>query len=376
MKAEIERILQLVKEKRLTVEEGSRMVENITKANKKSRTKQAPLNDGHSEKSTKFIEDDQTDQTYHNYEAKSTTDKIFDFVDSAFKKVKDLNFTKNETISHVFQDDNVEISEIYFDLANGSLDIIPWEQPGVRIECESKIYQVSNLQDAQQQFNDNVVFSVEKGQLTFILQQKLIKTAVVCYVPKHEYNIVQARLFNGTLTAKNVVTKDFQANTANGQLSLQAITSTSGSFETANGNITLENSLIDKIAAETLNGKIIFSGHCNKINSKTFNGNIKLNLQGDQCQYVDARAITGAIEIKISEKLSLARRFYGELKTNFGNFKVSLGEMEIIEEQQDLAQKLLSFRTVTPTEADQLHIFANTRTGLITLEKQGLPRWE
>src|ERR1700719_38680 len=149
MKEERKRILKMVEEGKLTVDEALTLLEELEKASATFEQKQQQIVQELST-AVKFEEGKKEDPVHQKFQ--STKEKIFDFVDSALKKFKDLDFDLNfgqaVEISHIFYQADVFLKEIEMDVANGSLKIVPWDHKDVRIECEAKVYRVDNQEEA------------------------------------------------------------------------------------------------------------------------------------------------------------------------------------------------------------------------------------
>src|SRR4051794_34737598 len=129
MKEERKRILKMVEEGKLTVDEALSLLEELEKSTKTMEEKQEQL--VHELSTVVTFQEGQKEQSQssqNNYQ--STKDKFFDFVDSAIKKVKDfdfdLNFGKRIDISHIFQQKDAAVKKIDIDIANGNVRIVPW----------------------------------------------------------------------------------------------------------------------------------------------------------------------------------------------------------------------------------------------------------
>ena len=145
MKEEKKRILKMVEEGKLTVDEAVTLLDELEKAQQTMEQKQEQIVNELST-AVNFEETKKEDPFQAKYQ--STKDKIFDFVDSALKKIKDfdfdLNFGQSVEISHIFHHGDVDLKNIDIDVANGSVKIAAWDQPDVRIECQAKVYRVEN----------------------------------------------------------------------------------------------------------------------------------------------------------------------------------------------------------------------------------------
>jgi DUF4097 and DUF4098 domain-containing protein YvlB len=365
MKEEKKRILKMVEEGKLTVDEALTLMDELEKAQQTMEQKREQIVNELST-AANFEETKKEDPFQAKYQ--STKDKIFDFVDTALKKIKDfdfdLNFGQSVEISHIFHHGNVDLRDMDIDVANGSVKIVSWEQPDVRIECQAKVYRVDNQEQARQNFLRDVMFSVEDQKLRFMTQQKWMKVEAIIYVPKSQYERVRVRMFNGPISGEELNVNDLRVKTANGKIMLDRLTGNKAEIETANGKILIKESILDVLEAETINGTINVEGDFKKIETQSFNGNITANLKGNHCELIQAKATTGGIDLFVPEGVPVN----GELKTNLGGFNVKLVGVQVLEEKTEMIQKSLRFQSVNHPDK-MLRIYADTKTGSITIHK-------
>lgn len=365
MKEERKRILKMVKEGKLNVEEALTLLEELENASQTMEQKQEEIVHELST-AVKFDEAKKEEKVHQKFQ--STKEKIFDFVDSALRKIKDLdldlNFGQSVDISHIFHHSDVFLKDMDMDIANGSLKLMPWNQSDVRIECQAKVYRVDNSDQARQNFLKDVIFAIEGQKLRFTTQQKWMKVDAVVYVPQAQYEKVRVRIFNGSIQGDDLNIGNFRLKTANGKIDLSSINGRKLEAETANGHIKIKQSQIDEIETETINGAIKLDGDFRHVETQTFNGNLTTNLSGNRCEYVTAKATTGSIELYIPEDAAVS----GEVKTNLGGFNVLLEGIQILEEKNEVIQKLLRFQSVNP-QASTVKVFAETKTGSVTVQK-------
>jgi DUF4097 and DUF4098 domain-containing protein YvlB len=369
MKQERERILKMVEGGKLTVEEALTLLELLEKDDKVVTPKQQELESellstAKMEESEKKEDTDKKDESYYKFH--SAKEKIFEFVDTAFKKLKeidiDFNFGKSIEIAHIFQQASSEFRDLDVYVANGSVKIIPWDQPDVRVECQAKIYRVETLEEARTTFLNGVVFSIENSRLTLQTQHKWMKVEAKVYIPQADYHKVRVRLYNGPVSAENMNVKDMKLDTANGKISLEGIKGQKVDVETANGKIKVKNSYLEEFEAETINGAIKFEGDLQKGDLHTFNGNILCAVKGPTCETLSLKATTGNIELYVPNEVSVS----GDLKSNLGNFDVKLDGIQVIEEKSEIVQKHLRFESIKQAEK-VLHITSETKTGAIKI---------
>lgn len=365
MDEEKKRILKMVEEGKVSAEEAFNLLSELEKASQTVEQKQAEIVHELST-AVKFDEAKKDDTVHQRFQ--STKDKIFDFVDSALKKIKDFdldfNFGHSVEISHIFHQGDVFLKDMDFDIANGSLKIVPWNQNDARIECFAKVYRVDNQEQARGNFLKDVMFAIEGQRLRFTTQQKWMKVDAVVYIPETQYEKVRVRIFNGPIQADKLAIENFRLKTANGKIDLSEISGKKLEAETANGHIKIRHSQIEDIEAETINGAIKVDGDYQYVETQTFNGNLTTHISGSRCRSVTAKATTGGVDLFIPEGLAVS----GEVKTNLGGFNVLLEGIHIVEEKNEVLQKLLRFESIQQTESS-VKLFAETKTGSISVQK-------
>lgn len=364
MKEERKRILKMVEEGKLTVDEALTLLEELENAQQTMKQKQEQMIHELSS-GVHFEEAKKEDSRYAKYQ--STKEKFFEFVDSAFKKIKDfdfdLNFVQSVEISHIFHHGNADVKDIDIDVANGSVKITAWDQPDVRVECEAKVYRVDSQDHARQSFLSDTDFSVEGGKLRFLTHQKWMKVDAVMFVPKAQYETARIRVFNGPIVGEAMNVQDLRVKTANGKIILDKIEGEKAVVEAANGKVHFNGNL-EEVEAETINGTIRLEGDFKKAEVQSFSGNISFDLKGADCEWLHAKTTTGAIDVQIPEETPVN----GELKSNLGGFHLKLVGVQILEEKSDVMQKSLRFQSIQHPDK-MLKIYAETKTGTITVQK-------
>lgn len=366
MKEERKRILKLVEEGKMTVEEALFLIEQLEQGKTQNQEKSTALSTNVNFEEAKKAEYKKED--YNTYNFNSVKDKVLDFVDSAFKKIKDfdldLNFGHSVDITHIFQQGDTYLNQVDIDMANGSVKIVPWEQKDVRVECSAKVYRVENQDEARKKFLEDAIFTIENQKLRFSVQQKWMKVDAVIHIPKEEYENVRIRLFNGTIDGENLTIKDCRAKTANGKVLLENLECGKLETETVSGQISIQRSAIRELEAETINGAIKADGFFNHVDLQSFNGNVTCTVKNQDCESVEVKATTGSIEVTLPEKTPAS----GELKSNLGGFTIELDGIQVVEEKSDMVQKHLRFK---PADGGQkaVRLYADTKTGSIAVKK-------
>ncbi|HEO8421420.1 DUF4097 family beta strand repeat-containing protein [Niallia sp. FSL W8-0635] len=369
MADEKKRILELVESGKLTVDEALKLMEKVDEVNEKkslNEEEQKILEDFQEE--AKFHEKKKESNPNYGFNFQAAKDKLFDFVDTTIKKVKevdlDLNFGHFEEVSHIFQYNNISPKKLDIDIPNGEVELIPWDQEEVSIECKAKVYRVNSLEEAKKVFLKEVQVNVDDEQLVVKTNHKWMKVKTKVYIPQTSYESAIIRLFNGPITTFDVKAEKLYAKTANGKITLNAGENKKVEADAANGSIKVEKGNIEKLDAETINGSISVDGYFNKVDLQSFNGSISCTNHAETCEVLELQGTTGSIEVSLPETVAIS----GELKTNFGGFNVELDGIQIIEEKSEVLQKTLQFKSIQ-TSDHHTKMEANTKTGSIKVKK-------
>lgn len=361
MKEQKIRILKLVEEGKLSATEALSLIESLESEKQEKGAKLTAL-------STEVI--NQGDQQKNDHQEtndfkQSLGTKLMDWVDTAVKKVKDIdldiNFGKSIDLQHIFQFPGAAFHDIDINVPNGSVSIQPWSDQDIRVECDAKVYRVENNEQARETFLSSIDCTVEGNRFIFFTEKKTLKLNLIVKVPEQLYENIKVKLFNGPIRGENLHVESLKAKTANGVITFSEMTAKKAEYETANGQIKLANSKYEKLAAETISGIIEFDGTVQRADIQSFNGNLMIKVKDHACETLYAKTTTGNIEILLPEE----SRLVGDLKSNLGVVSTLLKDVEISFEKSDTIQKELRFRT---SKEPTLTLFADSKTGSIVVK--------
>ncbi len=352
---ERKRILQMVKEGKLTVEEALILLEQLEEGKKSGDAAFLTTN-------VQF-----TDTKQDSVKWSSLKEKLFDFFDTTVKKIKDLDFHFGTAfeVRHIFQQNNASFQTLDVHIANGSVKVVPWDQTDIRIECEAKVYRAESMEAARQSFSREVFFSIENGYCRFSIPKPFIKTNAIVYLPETTYHSVKARLFNGDIRTERLQTKQLRAKTVNGSITLHGLIVEEAELETVNGSIALLQSSVEEMEAENIHGAIEIRGKYKNIHLRTFSGAIVCENEMKEGAIV-SKTVTGSTKLLVPTEA----RLEGEVRTNLGGLSCEHPNLAIVEEKHEAAQKWVRF-TSKQSEQAMLRIYADSKTGSISLHSIG-----
>ncbi len=214
-------ILKMIEDGKVSAEEGLKLLDAVGKGQEDTSSKALTTDleetggDSYKQKQRKEIPDE------------TPFSKLTGFFESAIQKVKDgdfdFNFGAAKEIEHIFQHQNITPQTVHVLLDNGSVEVIPWEKPDVRIECQVKVYRMSDEEQAKEFFLNESTFSATEEKLLFETKSKTMKVNATLYVPEASYNHVKLYTFNGSLKGESLKVETFEANTTNGSIKTEGL---------------------------------------------------------------------------------------------------------------------------------------------------------
>ncbi|WLD92936.1 DUF4097 domain-containing protein [Alkalihalobacillus sp. AL-G] len=311
----------------------------------------------------------QEKQKEHQKRESSTVNKFSGFLDKVITKLKDtdfdLNFGQSLPVDHVFQENDSPVDRINVQITNGGIQLHPWEEESVRVECHATVYRVQTQEEAKSYFMNNAHFGIESGELKFLVDENKLKVQAHMFVPKKMYEEIQLRTSNGSITAADLQTGKVNIRTSNGAVTLNQFEGNSLNASTSNGKIKLENGKWKKTKLETLNGAIRVDGSYEDVEAETLNGAITFVLNDANPGKASLKTVAGKIEMLIPEGLKIE----GDLKATIGSLNCYLDQVEILKESKEVVQKRMSFiaNHDAPTTYE---IEAEAKTGSISIAKK------
>ena len=364
MNDEKKRILEMVKEGLLNADEALLLLEQL---DKKEKLIQEESQQESRELATTAQPEGEKRQEQQTKKSVSTMDRILGVVDDVVKKIKDIdfdwNFGSSIEIDHLYHQEAKPFQIIDIDVANGEVSIIPWDQNVVDIECKAKVYRAETTTEAREKLQNQIVNKIENGKMKFMLQDRAIKLKAVIKVPNSQYQELRVRLFNGSINGENLKVDEIKTKTANGTISFRDFHTREAEFETVNGSIKLNSFDAGELEIDTMNGSIQVDGAFRTADVQTINGSIQCKQTGQYGETLRAKAQAGSINLQIPQGISCD----GELKSNLGSFNLDLKGIQVIEEKNDIVQKMLRFQS-TVEEQHSMHVFAESKAGSIKVK--------
>lgn len=381
MQTEKQRILQLVSEGKIAVEEAVTLLEALEKqhtASPKTETKVTQEKQATTEQQEKTDEQKTThtenDQTREFFEEEmknfrkdlSQVGSVFmELFNTTVKKVKDYDFNtpfsfgEKVTFQEVRTFDADDISQVFIEMPNGSVTIEPAELQDARLVCSVRTSLQDDEETTRAKFLEQFVAQADMGTLRVINEMKWAVVDTTLYLPQKKYDEIKLRLTNGTANLRELNARKVKVKTLNGAVKAHRLTFDEAKVQTANGEVELRSVRGEELEAETVNGRVYIEGALVEVEAKSVNGTVSITNYGKKARKVEAETVAGAVELYLPSHLALS----GKLGTNLGKLDVNLADVNKVESQDQMFSKTLNF--TKESENSKLYIEGSSKTGTI-----------
>ena len=305
-----------------------------------------------------FLEDLRKDFT-------NVSDRFMQFMQTAVQTVKEFDiespFGESILFSHTITKPMDKIDELLLDIDNGKITIHYTEDKEARAEFSVKAFKSESESKAKEDFLEKVLVVTDENKLRITSKMKMTKVNLELFVPQKEYEKLDVRLMNGAFQMKDADVKKANVKTANGKIEVTNLKYKTADFETANGEIRLTGLSGEKLSAETLNGRVYIDGDIKEVEAQSLSGHVVVTTTSDEAEKIDAKTMSGSIEIYIPKNISLS----GEIASNMGRLDLQLDDVSRTAEQDYLLQKSIQFNKDVDAEKTPLQISGKAKTGSV-----------
>lgn len=306
---------------------------------------------------------------YQRAEEKMTSfaTRFSEFVDDAVHRVKDFdldfNFGPSESIEHVFQHKDVFLKEANIHIENGNIELRPWHEKDIRIECEVQVYRVKDSETARREFLRDAHFSFSNGKLQFEARKKSMKVNTVIYFPTDNLDKLKLYAFNGKVTGEHIPVHHLEAKIINGKVSFDQIDAKEVLVDTMNGSINIRQLNAMEAELKTKNGPISVDAGRGNFTMESVNGTIHFRLSEASQSKAYIKTTMGSVHIAVPEGVKTE----GDVKTTVGGIHCQLPNMSIIDEKKEYAQKRITF-LANKQGSGHFYIEAEATTGSVHIK--------
>jgi len=261
-----------------------------------------------------------------------------------------------------FPQTNASILDIK--IANGSMTFNMWDEPDIKIDAKIKLYGKMDAATPEEAFEQRSQIKEDDEHLSFQVPNKRIRCDLVFNLPRRIYDHVSVKSLNGTINIEELDVKDIYLKTTNGQIDISTINATMLEIEGVHGGINVSNGTINDAVIETVNGNVTMSTTPQNTGVSIVNGDIRLTMNEDRANRLNAHSVNGNIKAAFPTQLGLE----ATAKTNLGTINSRLTNYEVVRQKDERTNQLLHFRRRQDAIAQ---VDLSTTTGNIYLKDAG-----
>ncbi|MFV0558413.1 MAG: daptomycin-sensing surface protein LiaX [Enterococcus sp.] len=263
---------------------------------------------------------------------------------------------------HAYEYPETSATLIDVKVANGNVTFKSWEQPGVKVEAQIKLYGKMDALNPQTAFEDRSQIEVNDEHISFQVPNKRVRADLTFFLPKRAYDHVSLKLLNGNILVQDLEAKDIYTKSTNGDIDFVNTAATMLEIVGVNGAIDVSQGAILDSIIETVNGSVTFSTTPQTLGVSLVNGDVRLTMKENGLRRVNASSVNGSVKLAIPNDLGVE----GLVKTDLGSVHSRLTEIEVIREKKEKLNQLLQFRRVSQESLAQIEL--STATGSIFLK--------
>lgn len=292
-------------------------------------------------------------------------DRFMQFMQTTVDRMKGFDFDSpfggSSTFHHSIVKQGADLSEILIDVDHGSVIVQPTDATDIRAEFTVKAFNNRSEEEVKKEFLDKLIFVQDEGKLRLMSDLKLYQVNVDLFVPKKQLDKISARLLNGSFNLKDLSVDRLYTKTANGKVDIERIEFDEAELETANGSIRVNECTGRLLEAETINGRVYILGELKDVEAKSLNGHVVVTTTDPAAQKVEARTVSGSVELYIPSDLPLN----GEISTNMGRLDLQLHDISKTTEQEQFLQRAVRFKKEVEGDATPLHLIGEAKSGSV-----------
>ncbi|WP_262315506.1 daptomycin-sensing surface protein LiaX [Lacticaseibacillus parakribbianus] len=254
---------------------------------------------------------------------KKTMNNVLDNVDWKDVTVR-VPGIATERFSHTFDFADSQATILDLKVANGDITIDAWDQAGIQVNAEIKLFGKMQADTPLQAFLDRSHIEANDDHLVFQVPNRRVQADLTIHLPKRDYDHVAVRLLNGGLILNGLNGKDFYVKSTNGELTFNQLTAVMLEIEGVNGSIKVTDGTVHDLMLETVNGDIKVSSAAKTLALQTVNGTIRTTLTSDFTQ-LTASSVNGNVKIALPASVAVA----GEARTRFGGVKSRMSGISV-----------------------------------------------
>lgn len=203
-------------------------------------------------------------------------------------------------------------SVLAFEVANGSVHYRTWDEPGLHITADVRVYG-RNDGDPAQILADRSVIHADGDSLSFRVPDKRITVDLDVRLPRREYDHFDTQVLNGDVAFDEISGQDFYVKLANGNLRVRSLKASMFEVENVNGDISVRDLAAQDAVMSTVNGDLTVIGTVNALRFQTVNGVARADMNAP-VESITGASVNGNVGVSLPRNAALT----GHVQTQFG----------------------------------------------------------
>lgn len=252
-----------------------------------------------------------------------------DFIENFNTKEVNLSvnvpWVKTQRLDHTFEYDAAEVTELDFELTNGSLEFVSHDKATIEIVSDLRFHG-QHKEISVERFIDLSTIAVNSNQFIFHVNSAKLSLDATVKLPRHLFNQFSVTAVNGDLSLSSIETKDLIISNKNGDITLNHLTADLLDLDLLNGDVKLVETDIKDISLKNLNGDFRITGNVGNIIANTVNTDYFITKKNLTPSNLKIEGVNGDVKIALPQAVNLEVN----CKTSFGDVRQRLTNVDAI----------------------------------------------
>ncbi|MEC9488663.1 MAG: DUF4097 family beta strand repeat-containing protein [Halanaerobium sp.] len=226
------------------------------------------------------------------------------------------------------------IKEVSLSTMNGRIQVEPSPEDRYRVLIKGEVRGVETDEEALEKLKESLEVVREDNKLSIRAQGgSRVSASIYLNLPARETYNLEMHSTNGRIVVEDLRSQEIKSETTNGRVVLAGVTAKRATLGTVNGRIEVTDADLDGLSTESVNGSTYVQGLLQDIKVNSTNGSINLELTGKEELNVQVANNNGRVKLLLPAEEEYA--FTVDAKSSMGSLNVDLPGLEV---EKDIAR--------------------------------------
>lgn len=196
------------------------------------------------------------------------------------------------------------LQDISLNISHGSVQVLTHDQDHVYLRHNVQFIGRSEI-PTQEEFQELLEVIAEDGHFTYDLQSPLLKGDLTVYLPAKEVSRLTVHNAYGSVMVKGVQVSLLEVKGKVNDIELYQVQAGKASLENYHGDITLEESKIQEVLTDQINGDLRYRGFIGQVTAKSVRGTFYITKENVEESQIHLSNFLGDLKVSVPAGIDL-----------------------------------------------------------------------